>query len=532
MDLNEKNRWYLIVFGAFYCVIALIMVFWGRLHVDEGFYHLIAALTADGHVPYRDYIYVQTPLYPYIYGALSNLFGQSFVAVRIYSVLFGFAAFLLAVVTARKNGGVTAAFIAATLILFQPFTVYYMTIVKLYAVTGLILVLLVYVLTSKLPPVYRYSVASGLAALAISIRLTVIAALPLIIIISAIRTKRTERIKTVAATVFIGAGVLAAALIPFYFLAPETFYYSILGYHLDKEGYSLFRQILHRLDTIFRLSRLYSLLGLTIIVSLYVRLSHRLKSGRNTILDKWSPGLVDAAWVIGGVVAFHFVSEAPYVHRYLAMTVPAVAIIASQEIVRLAKLMGNKRILNGYVWVAICMLMFIAMGKPVIRFSSPGPVVELKTIATEIAFLTGPNDPILTFNNSVAVEAERDVLPGFEMNVLTYDPDWTKEKCETFRVLNVQMLREALEAGVPRAVLITGNTFIGNFPTFYNPGEIGARPEIIYALEKHYHRIRVFPGFGFLGEDAELYLPLHKQPAKSRNDFDSPPAIHIYRYDE
>jgi hypothetical protein len=532
MNLNEKTRWYLIVFGMLYSLFALIMVFWGRLHVDEGYYHLIAALTGEGRIPYRDYIYVQTPLYPFIYGLLFNLFGGTFVAARIYSVLFGFSAFLLAVVSSRKIGGVSAAFVTATLILFQPFTVYYLTIVKLYAVTGFILVVLVYVLTSRLSSVWRYSIASGLAAIAISIRLTVLPVLPMVLIIAALRTKGVERVKTVSASVLVGSGVLAMAMIPFQMLAPETFYYSILGYHLDKEGFSLFRQILHRFDTLVRLSRLYSLLGLIGAASLYVRLTHRLKHGSGRILDKWPSGVVDAGWVIGGVVGFHFVSQVPYVHRYLAMTVPAVAVIVSQEAVRLAKLSDNRNVTGGYTWIMICIIMFVAMGKPSIEFTAPNPVAQLKTIATEIQYLTGPEDDILSFNNSIAVEAGRNVLPGFEMNVLTYDPDWTREKCEMFNVLNVEMLLEALEKGVPRAVLITGNTFIGNFPTFYNPGEIGARPAVFYTLEKHYHRIRTFPGFGFMGEDAELYLPLHKEPADRRNDFDSRPAIHIYRYDD
>ncbi|HPQ42388.1 MAG TPA: hypothetical protein PLV45_18595 [bacterium] len=143
--------------------------------------------------------------------------------------------------------------------------------------------------------------------------------------------------------------------------------------------------------------------------------------------------------------------------------------------------------------------------------------------------LTSPGDEILTFNNSVAVEADRPVLPGDEMNVLTYDPAWTRERCEQFHVLNVDMLEQALETERLRAVLVTRFSFIGNFPTFYNPSEVGARPRIMSALEKHYHKINTFPGFGYMGEAADLYIPVSRRSGEDPGQFESGAAVQIYR---
>ncbi|MGB3974855.1 MAG: glycosyltransferase family 39 protein [bacterium] len=535
MKEQKKTGWLLIACGALYGVMSLVIVFYGRLHVDEGYYHLIASLTARGKLPYRDYFYVQTPLYPFIYGIFFQIFGSAFVTARICSTLFGFMTFLVAVGTARKLKGPAAACITASLILVQPYTIYYLTIVKLYAVTGLMLVILVAVLTSKLTDIWRYTLAAIIAAAAISIRVTVAPTLPLIVLIAAFRTKGVQRLKTVGMAFIAGFVVLAATLLPFWMISSETFGYSIFGYHFDKEGFSLLRQIFHRVDVLFKLSALYAVLGVTILTSVFVRLRARLRGvGADApVIEKWSSGVADAALVIGGVILFHFSSQAPYVHRYLAMTIPALATLAGPEVIRLTHILKPKQISNpGLVWTVIIGIMLVAMGKPETVFQKIGPVAQLRTIASEIEMLTGRDDEILTFNNSLVVEADRRVMPGDEMNVLTYHPDWTRKKCEQFKVLNVDMLKEALQGGRLRAVLITKYSFIGNFPTFYNPGEIGARPEIMYALEKHYFRVRLFPGFGYLGEDAELYLPLNKKTDRENDEFASVAPVLIYQDNE
>ena len=242
--------------------------------------------------------------------------------------------------------------------------------------------------------------------------------------------------------------------------------------------------------------------------------------------------MVDAAFLMAGIVLFHFTSEVPYIHRYLAMTVPAVAAILGPEAIRLIRLSGQDRVpdrmmMGGIIFVAILW----GFGQVEIRFPGPNPVGQLKQVASEIAMVTGPDDEILTFNNSVAVEADRRVLPGDEMNVVTYHPAWDQERCRTFRILNLEMLEEALVSERLRAVLITKYSFIGNFPTFYNPGETGARPAIMYTIEKHYRRVRVFPGFGYLGEDAELYLPLDGNLRHGNSEFESERPVQVYRYE-
>ncbi|MBN2054386.1 hypothetical protein JW905_05665, partial [bacterium] len=57
------------------------------------------------------------------------------------------------------------------------------------------------------------------------------------------------------------------------------------------------------------------------------------------------------------------------------------------------------------------------------------------------------------------------------------------------------------------AILVTGHSFIGNFPVLYNPGEEGARPSMMRAIEESYMLYRKYPSFGYFDRDLDMYVP-------------------------
>ncbi len=54
---------------------------------DEGYYSYASILVMKGWVPYRDFLYQQLPLLPYVYGAWMTLFGPSCTGTRGVSCL-------------------------------------------------------------------------------------------------------------------------------------------------------------------------------------------------------------------------------------------------------------------------------------------------------------------------------------------------------------------------------------------------------------------------------------------------------------
>jgi hypothetical protein len=91
------------------------------------------------------------------------------------------------------------------------------------------------------------------------------------------------------------------------------------------------------------------------------------------------------------------------------------------------------------------------------------------------------------------------------MNAVTYAPDWNPRRCRQFGILHVDEMLAALESGRVTACLITDDSFIGNFPRFYNPGERGIRSDVMAIIEHRFDLVRTYPGLGYFGRDAYLY---------------------------
>ena len=506
-SIDERDyKGFQIIVGSLYALLSMIMIFGGKHHVDEGYYHLIAALSAKGAMPYRDYLYVQTPLFPCLYGLLFKITGNGFIAGRSISAAFGMISLFLTGMTVRKIGGDRPGIAATALIIAQPFTIYYLTIIKLYAVTAFLVTGACSILLLVNNRTVRYALSASILAIATAFRFTIVAGLITVLCIVILRTRRIFAIAVVLGSGLITLGI---TFFPFYLTSKDVFIYDVFTYHLDKESFSLFRQLFHRIGSLSELSQLYFLIMIILTTGLVTRLVQKVK--KQQLLDPWPEGLIDSGWVILGIVLFHFTSQAPYVYRYLTVVVPAVCMLAGYEAGLIEKMLNRLSRLSvpwGSIFCLMCLITMIGRGSADLgNIRAGGPVLELQKIADQIKILTPADKPILTFNNSVAVVADRSVVPGDEMNVLTYDPAWTIARCKKFSVLNLEMLKNYLDSKAFGAVLVTRYSFIGNFPTFYNPGEIGARPMIMDALNANYVLLRKFPRFGYLGEDAQLYLP-------------------------
>nr|HPQ41350.1 hypothetical protein [bacterium] len=95
-----------------YCALILCFVlmgiyysFYGRIFLDAGFYLDAARRVMQGEMPYRDFFYVQGPVYPYIYGIPLMLTGPKVLYARWLSLMWGTLALILATRTAHRTGG-------------------------------------------------------------------------------------------------------------------------------------------------------------------------------------------------------------------------------------------------------------------------------------------------------------------------------------------------------------------------------------------------------------------------------------------
>jgi hypothetical protein len=201
---------------------------------DEGSYALAAKLVMRGELPYRDFVYGQMPLLPYVYGLWTAVVGESWYGIRLLSAIFavGIGGLLYVAVSARF-GRRLAALGVALYALSAPVFVWFPTL-KTYVVPTFLLFAAYAVVARPEPATWRRWLAAGvLAGLAVDARLLFAAALPALA--WGAYAMGRDHLRSFGAFV----GGVAVGLLPawlFLALAPSRFTYDNLGAYGRQTG--------------------------------------------------------------------------------------------------------------------------------------------------------------------------------------------------------------------------------------------------------------------------------------------------------
>jgi len=194
---------------------------------DEGWYAFAAVRVTRGETPYLDFFYPQMPLLPYVFGAWTAIFGESWYAERLCASALAIAVGTIVFLRGRSLAGTRAA-VAGTIVYAATALVFvWFTTIKTYALTALLLVSALVLLERARGRGTRahYAAAGLLFGLAISSRLIAAAALPAFAY-CAFRNGRRS-LAAGAAGVLIGL-VPALVLLAW---SPREFLFDNLGYH-------------------------------------------------------------------------------------------------------------------------------------------------------------------------------------------------------------------------------------------------------------------------------------------------------------
>ena len=134
-----RHQWiWLVLVALIYLAFALPVVFFGRLTADEGWYLLASVNVAEGHRPYRDFMFTQTPLLPYVYGVLLSMVGTSLAAARFVSMLFGLGGLLCAMAAIQRRASTFAAMLGGTILALDLAVVFDASVLKTQPLTLLL----------------------------------------------------------------------------------------------------------------------------------------------------------------------------------------------------------------------------------------------------------------------------------------------------------------------------------------------------------------------------------------------------------
>lgn len=232
MSLPRPARLRLVVFPAIllYLAAAVFFVRYGALNPDEGFYAAAARAALAGEMPYRDFGYAQTPLFPYVNGLVLRVTGSGLFEQRAVNGLWGGLALGLAAWWVARRASVAAALLLAVVFALSSPWMYFTHLGKTYAFTGLVAVLASWVWL-EWPAGVKKSAALGLlGVVGVGCRLPSVPFFGVLWLASLWDGRRPTWIHLVSACVALVVA-FAGLILPFYLAAPEASVFWVLEFH-------------------------------------------------------------------------------------------------------------------------------------------------------------------------------------------------------------------------------------------------------------------------------------------------------------
>lgn len=459
-----------ILMGLFYAV-------YGRIFLDAGFYLDAARRVMQGEMPYRDFFYVQGPVYPYVYGLPLQWLGLNVFHARLLSLFWGVLALLLAARTAYRNGGgTTGAVIALAALATVPAHAYFFTAVKLYALAGFFLMAAFDVLSRPRPGTARYAAAAVLAILAAATRLTLVPAAVLLILTVIVHSVKYRR--TIPWTALVAAGVSAAALsLPFLIADREAVLYNLIGIHTSAASGPYLFSFAKQIRVLAKLVVFYPLLSIGFAGIVIAVFKGRLR---------WKQfGLMDGAMlaVIGTVTAAHL-SANWFSMGYQSVLMPLTAAWIGGLLGRSMGFRGIGR--TSLVLAAAAALVAGAAGwrQHVWRFDVSA-MRSLAFIGEVIEKQVPPSRTVAACNAVFALQAHRRPTGAFGGAPFTYTPRWDDATCRRYGGMNNRMIIDLIQRREPGALLFESDSFAVGFPGFY-PVPQETQDAIFDAVGMHY----------------------------------------------
>lgn len=494
MDDSPRGRWIGPVLLAWLAaaLLAAVNVWFGPLNQDEGWYLLAAQNVSRGMMPYRDFLYTQGPVLPFVYGAFSGAWSSGGVlGGRIFTAILGFAAAfnfsVVACLLARLRGRAAAApagFLAFVLIALSPDWSYFTAIPKTYALGAFLLscgfVLLAPALWLDRPRVFlgrEHPAAAGACfAFAAATRATLcLAAVPVwIALIVRARRDRARRLDWLWFAVGCAAA-LALVYAPFLALCPENFLFS-QTYHAARASAPLGEWLVLRAGFVCFLAQGYPALIAAAAILAAVAVFRTREAGG-------AAGPADPSRVLyfAVVVAFvlltlaHFLVPFPYADY----NTPAMPLAAVALAVPLGGLVVRANLRPWRVGLAalVASLAFVAASPWPMKWvdgeqhlfwfhsSLDSALARLRRAGRVVREQNPEGKPILTQDAYLAVEAGFPVVPGFEMGPFSIFPDLSDDEARARRVHNVATAEAAIREADYDVAALSGYTFLLGCPS-------------------------------------------------------------------
>jgi hypothetical protein len=440
--------------GAILLAVAgVAFVLFGTLNHDEGWYLYAARLVFEGELPYRDFVFYQAPLLPYIYG-IPQLVSSGVETGRWTSFAISAGMCALAMRTAGQRGGAVAVGVFIAGILGSPLALWTLTSTRTEPLCALFLTTSVFFLTRPSAGRLDGELAVLAGALAAATRISMVPA-ALYILIWALRRFADSRTDAVR----IAAPLVTVALVAGVVIFSGGFDRGWVNLvEIQSQRYEQFRDVrpitaftwfwsrvdfLRRLGAEFGVVTVISCLSaIGFLVTWIVQPAARSASSRVSIGSSIS--LLALIALIPNLVP-----RSAFTVYFVAL-LPLVLIVGGWGVAALSRSLQTLRIdpraivpLSVLIMVGAVLIQTITFDRQSARWlrSSPSDLELLRVAALEVEARIPEEKELLTFDTYLAVEAHRYVPPGFEMSVFSWFPRRPAEDGQHLGLLTTDRLQ-------------------------------------------------------------------------------------------
>ena len=374
----RKEGWSRVAIAAFlgHFVLSIWFVERAQLNADEGWYLYAARAISMGQTPYLEFSFFQGPVYPRVMAGLVDAGPGSLIAGRWWSFLMLLVSTGVTSLAARRVAGPAGAAIAMICVGLHPLIIGTSVLAKPYALTLLLMATGLFLLLGKEGKSLRTVMGFVLLTLAAGARISLLAfILPLML-----AQRGRDALLSAIGVVFGGLLLLPSLQV----VAPSVLWDQLIAFHVSDGG-----TFSGRLAWLFHASTVWLVFWFG------------LGRGNSPI-----PGLKIAC--VLAVVA-HLIPSQLHIEHLVVLAPPLALILASSW----ASSLTRPKVL--VLGVAIMMLSAGAGLRFVHLDSGESTVEQNMEIGRWLQEHVPEGQAILTKQVSLAVEADRDVMQGFEM---------------------------------------------------------------------------------------------------------------------
>ncbi|NKQ36806.1 MAG: glycosyltransferase family 39 protein [Chloroflexi bacterium] len=492
---KKENFWkFVAILGiVLYVVFSVFFILFGRVNADEGWYLYASRLVYMGQRPYQDFAYTQTPLSPYIYGIVQNMFPPGTYLGRITSLFFAIIAALLSVTLVRRYANWMASGITAMLWATFAYGIYYQSIVKTYALLTLLFMLSFYFLSTQNRQEWKLILAALCVVFAALTRLSALLfAIPILLYIFVVASKRSKVIIVVI------SATAVAWMIWLSFPDVRAVQWNLLIHHVGQwQNLSNIEKVQEifgwRIPNLIFAYFSYFLLITAIVLLGYKQIFIHLKNNliiavvlASTLLFIM-PHLVTGGWHIEYFVPAIFVS-------FTIIGILFTEIYKQQS--------PYPKIILQVVLLSTFILGLMRDGQLFVDTSGGQmPIQEIAKVSDIVTQLSDPEDEILALEGLwIAIDSDRLTLPGLSMAQFSFlDDDAVTAK--RFNLVNGEIVADYIAEGRPKLVVLTDL----DWGLLQNSGEA---ERILVLLNKQYELILRKDEFGQRQGVIEVYVRL------------------------